>query len=384
MSGAGAGRARVRVALVGTFDPAFARNRTLTRLLAVAGADVESVNVPLWGGRRYDILDRSKARLAFAAAGAYARLVVRTVRLLAARTPPDVVLVAYPGHFDMPVVAPLCRLRRVPVVFDIFLSLEDTIVADRRLASGTSLVGRLVRLVDRAACRLARVVLADTEPHADFFAASTGVPRDRFAVLPLGAQEDVFAPQPGAEPEPDVVLFHGTFIGLQGVATIIRAAKLLEPDGVRVRVVGSGQDQPVVDGLMAELRPANVTLTGLVPLDTIPGEIARAALCLGIFGTSGKASRVVPNKLYECLAVGRPVLTGDTPAVRAMFDAGEVAVCPVGDPDALADAVRSLLADPARREAVAAAGHARYRRDYSEAALAERLAAVLAAARRPS
>lgn len=372
----------MRVLVAGTYDPNFARNRTLLRHLSRIGADVELCNHHFWGGKRHEILDRSKAKLAIAAVVAYARLLIGLVGALARRRP-DVVLVAYPGHFDMPLVGVVCRLFRVPVVFDIFISLRDTIVDDRKLVSGSSWPGRFVALADRVACRLASVVLADTEPHADFFAASTGVPRARVQVLPLGAQEDVFHPLDDAVVARDLVMFHGTFIGLQGLDTIVRAAKLLEPDGVRVRIVGSGQDQPVVDALLAELQPANVELTGLVPLDTVPRHVAEAALCLGIFGTSAKASRVVPNKLYECLAVGRPVLTADTPAIRHAFDEGEVATSRAGDPAALAAAVRELLADPARLDAIAAAGRARYERDYSEAAIAARLADILAAATTP-
>jgi glycosyltransferase involved in cell wall biosynthesis len=45
----------------------------------------------------------------------------------------------------------------------------------------------------------------------------------------------------------------------------------------------------------------------------------------------------------------------------------------VGDPDALAAAIRSIRDDPEERERVAAAGHARFQRDYGERALAERL-----------
>jgi len=122
-----------------------------------------------------------------------------------------------------------------------------------------------------------------------------------------------------------------------------------------------------------------------VPLKEMPLEIAAASLCLGIFGTSAKAGRVIPNKVFECLAVGRPVVTADTPAIRGAFD-GEVAVVPAGDPDALAREIKSLLADPTRLASLASSGHERYRRDYSEEALGKLLAGYVAelAARRPT
>ena len=232
-------------------------------------------------------------------------------------------------------------------------------------------MSRFAGWIDRAACRRADLILADTPVHAAYFAELTGVSRDRFRVLWLGAQ-DVFRPQPDVTPTPNLVVFHGTFIPLQGLETIVRAAKLVAPDGVQVRIIGDGQERPTIEALLRELDVTNVELTGLLPLEEIPRQIASATLCLGIFGTTPKAGRVVPNKLYECLAVGRPVVTGDTPAIREAFD-GEVATVPPGDANALADAIRRLCADPDEREALGRRGHERYVRDYSSDALARML-----------
>ena len=174
---------------------------------------------------------------------------------------------------------------------------------------------------------------------------ASGVNRSRFRVLWLGAQEDVFQPQPDVAPVPNLVVFHGTFVPLQGLPTIVHAAKLLEPNGIRFRIIGDGQERRVVEASRGELGAANVEFPGRVPLQDMPREIAAASLCLGIFGTSAKAGRVVPNKVFECLAVGRPIVTADTPAIRDAL-AGQVATVPAGDPEALAREIRALLARP--------------------------------------
>ena len=220
---------------------------------------------------------------------------------------------------------------------------------------------------------------ADTPSHADFFARLADIPSDRIGVVWLGAQDDVFGPHPEVTPTDRRVVFHGTFIALQGIETIIRAAKLLESDGIAVRVIGSGQDQDKVDRLLRELEPANVELTGLLPLEEIPLQIAEATVCLGIFGESGKAHRVVPNKLYECLAVGRPVVTADTEGARSAFTTGEVAMV-AAEPEALAAELRRLVADSAARELLAREGHCRYVAQYSEGPLSRLLNTQLAQA----
>jgi glycosyltransferase involved in cell wall biosynthesis len=165
------------------------------------------------------------------------------------------------------------------------------------------------------------------------------------------------------------VVFHGTFVPLQGVATIAEAADHLRDDGIRIRIIGDGQDGDVLRERMRELDTTNVDWVGLLPLPEIPGEIARAAVCLGVFGTSDKAGRVVPNKVYECLAVGRPVITREGPAMSDMFAPGELVTVPAGDPGALAAEIRRLVAQTDERERIAAAGRRAYADRFHERTL---------------
>jgi glycosyltransferase involved in cell wall biosynthesis len=358
-----------RVLLAGTFERDFARNRVIKSLLERAGHDVRVIQRQLWGRDRYLLVDQSKGRLLLRAIHAYASLVWALFRSPRA----DLIIVLYPGYFDMPIVQLVAATRRIPILFDPFISLHDTLVGDRALRDPRSLLGRATRLADQVACRAATTVLADTPPHADYLAKLTRTNRSRFRVLWLGAQEDVFHPSLSVVPEPRLVVFHGTFIPLQGLETIVRAAKILGPDGIEFLLIGDGQERQRVDALVRELAPGNVQLTGLLPLRELPARIASATVCLGIFGTTRKASRVVPNKLFECLAMGRPVITADTPAIRAGFADGELKLVPAGDPTALALAVRALVDDAPRREEIASAGHRRFKRDYSEAALSDLL-----------
>ncbi len=366
-------RVRQRVIAAGTFDPNLARNRTLLALLERAGYEVVMCRVDLWGADRYEIPNQRKLGVVLRAISAYPRLVWRFLR--APRG--DVVLVMYPGWFDMLVLSLLARARRTPVVFDIFISLYDTVVSDRKLVSARSLLGRTCRLVDRLSIRCAQRVIADTPGHADFFAALADVPRAHVGVVWVGAQDDVFTPRPGTAPRSDLVLFYGTYVALHGLPTIIAAAKLLEADDSRFRIIGTGQEQTTVDRLMQELQPSNVELVERIPLEALPDEIAAATLCLGIFGTSDKAGRVVPNKLYECVAVGRPVVTADTDGVRSAFSDDEVAFVPAGDPEALAKEVKRLMDDAPTRESMARAAHRRYVREYSEEPLSQLLDAEI-------
>lgn len=85
-----------------------------------------------------------------------------------------------------------------------------------------------------------------------------------------------------------------------------------------------------------------------VDYERLPALIARVDLCLGIFGGSDKASRVIPNKVFQCLAMGKPVVTRSGPAVDALAAhyPQTLVTVPPEDPQALARAVRNALANP--------------------------------------
>jgi len=113
-----------------------------------------------------------------------------------------------------------------------------------------------------------------------------------------------------------------------------------------------------------------VVFTDWVPNQELPRRIAEADVCLGIFGTTDKARRVVPNKVYEALAMAKPVITGDSPAAREVLVGGENALlCEMGNARALAQAILLLKRDRALRERIAQGGYASFRQKFSPKAI---------------
>ena len=275
----------------------------------------------------------------------------------------DAVIVGYPGHFDVPAARRIARGR--PVVFNPLVSLHETLVEDRgRFAPGSPQAG-VLRQVDRVALRRADLVVADTAQNARHFADLAELAPERLAVCFVGAEERLF--RPGRQREDGFhALFVGKLIPLHGLETILAAARLT-PE-LRFRVVGSGQLEHLLSG-----RPPNVEWVDWVEYEQLPEENQRAGCALGVFGTSAKAARVIPNKAFQALACGTPVVTADTPAARELLVDGESALLvPAGDPGALAAAVRRLAADSSLAERIGAGGLAAYRVQASEEVLGGR------------
>ncbi len=371
----------MRVCYFGTYERDYPRNAVLIQGLREAGATVIECHAPLWERQR----DKSGAHRGLAALGFLWRLAAADLRLMVRylRAPTHEVLIAgYVGQFDMPLAWLLSRLRRVPVVFNPLVSLYDTFCDDRTLVSPRSWKGRLLWSIDALACRAADLVIVDTEQHARYFAESFRLTPERMRIVPVGADDRVFRPRlaPGrAAGEPCQVLFVGKLIPLHGIQTILRAAARLRDQSIRFTLIGSGQETSEAHELTRTLRLDHITWIDWIDYEKLPAHYAAADICLGIFGTSAKAARVVPNKVFQALAMARAVITADTPAIRACFTPDEhLAVCPPGDPEALAATIGRLAADPGLRQRLAMAGHAHYRTRFSPAVLGEATRAALA------
>ncbi|HEX3867245.1 MAG TPA: glycosyltransferase, partial [Gemmatimonadaceae bacterium] len=260
----------------------------------------------------------------------------------------DLVFVGYIGQPDMLALGPLVRLLRRPIIFNPLITLTDTLVDDRRTFGAQSLIARSIRIVDALALRLANTVLVDTAENGTYLTTMFGVNPKRIFVVPVGADQELFKHdvEEFSDPAPPgiAVLFYGTMIPLQGVDTIIRAAKLLESDaGTRIEIIGDGQTLSSTRALAQALDVKNVTFTPTVPFSELPCRIRRADIVLGIFGETAKAERVVPNKVYQAMAMGAAVVTRDSSAAGAVLTDGVSALLvPPANPMALSAAIRRL------------------------------------------
>ena len=145
------------------------------------------------------------------------------------------------------------------------------------------------------------------------------------------------------------MVFFGLFTPLQGAPTIARALAILEDRGVRIDVtlIGDGQDAKAVREALPSGESVRVSWIDWVDSEDLPDVVAGHDVCLGIFGTSGKARRVVPNKVYQGIAAGCVVVTSDTPPQRRILGGGARFVEP-GDAPALADALQALAQERPR------------------------------------
>jgi hypothetical protein len=232
----------------------------------------------------------------------------------------DVVIVGYPGHFDVP------QARRVaggrPLVFDAVLSLEDELIGVRRRFRPRSTAATVLRAVDLRALRLPDLVVCGTDTEAAYL-QSLGA--KNVASVFLGADEELYR-HTWSPTYPFTGVHFATGVPGDGSADAVRIAASLHE--VPVQIVAPGEVAP----------------------DDLGIAVAHAGIVLASF----RESRAIPPVVFDALATGAPIITADTSAARELLQDGESALLvPPADPEALAAAIERLAGDEELRAKLA-------------------------------
>jgi glycosyltransferase involved in cell wall biosynthesis len=340
-----------RVAVAGQHEPDYPRNVFNQRLMRAAGYDVALAHSrgPWW-------------QRSFSIVWQYLRAADRT----------DVVFVTEGAHRHMFWLKLAALVKHQRIVFDPFISLYNTEVEDRALHAACSAKAWLAKWRDFVSCHCADLLVFDTPEHRAYFTERYRLAKPS-RILRVGVDEALFRPLPVPAREPSApcdVLFYGTYIPLQGIDTILAAADRLRSDGsIQFTLVGRGQEYPRLRALADQLALPNLSFVEPLTVADLAARIARADLCLGVFSAGSKAGQVVPNKVVQCAAMAKPIITRRSASVERDFAHERSAyLIPAADPLALAEAVRTLSRDPALRARLGAGARAAFEGSYSLAA----------------
>ncbi len=361
--------------LFGTYARQHSANRLLRAQLEAAGYGVVECHVPLWERTR-DKLPGFFAPLSLGRKGLeYVRALPKLVaRWRAVGRDVDLVVAGFNGQLDLLVARRLTR-GRIPILFAPLVTVTETLVDDRRVYRPGGLGARLAQWLDRATLTAADLVVTDTEAHRAYICESFGVDPARVQTVYLGAEPIFFTTSLAAAGPARSVLFYGQYVALHGASVIVDAVRRLQ-GRLEVTLVGTGPERAAVEAQARGV--ANLRFVDWVPYDDLPSWIERSDVCLGVFGTSRKAAMVIPNKVYQCAAGARPVVSADTTGVREVFADGEtICLTAPGDDRQLADTLLMLAGDGDRRRALGSAARALMRERFDLRRQGERLRSLI-------
>ncbi len=295
------------------------------------------------------------------------RYIVGFFRFLKYKHKCDIILVGFLGQFLIPFVRLFTRKK---IIFEAFLSTYQTLAFDRKSIKPEGIQASIVRYMEKLSCQLSDMVLLDTHEHINYFIKEYSLDKRKFHRSFLGCDDTIM--KQTATPKEDAFLihFHGEYQALHGTKYIIEAAQLL-PD-IKFQMVGGGRELEERKKQAHDLGLKNITFIPPVAFFEIPQYMSKANICLGLFGETEKTQLVIPFKVYETLALGKPIITANTPSIKELVTHKEnIYLCDCANPKSLAEAITDLKNDPLLREKIAKNGRKIYEEQCSPKIIGE-------------
>jgi len=270
----------------------------------------------------------------------------------------DVILVPSPPLTNGLSADLISRVRRIPFVYNVQDIWPDVVIRAGVMTNPRTISAfrRLERYVYRRATAL--VVISEGFRRN---LLSKGVPPDKIHVIPNFFDTDFVRPLPRQNgfsasnglDDKFVVLFAGNIGYSQGLETVLDAALLLRDlEDVLVLIVGNGVAKAGLEAYAQQLEVPNVRFLPFQPHEALPEMYASSDVCL-VPLRRGFTNESVPCKVFTIMASGKPMIASvdEGSDTWQLVEQAQCGLCiEPENPQALAEAIRSLYSDPALRD----------------------------------
>jgi glycosyltransferase involved in cell wall biosynthesis len=254
---------------------------------------------------------------------------------------------------------------------------------EARVDRNSLVLTSLARRYERQAYLDCGMLVCVSEPLKELVTRRLNVPSDKVVVVPNGVDTEFFQPDPEAARPFDgfTIVYSGGIEPWQGIELLLRSIHVVRvEDGIAVHAViaGDGPVRPNYERLAADLGLSDcVRFLGAVSRETVPSVLASGDLGYsGHTETQGRAVFRSPLKLYEYMAMAKPVLSSSVADARQLVVNGETGfLFDAGSTDGLANALRRAYAAHARLPAMGAAARQLVERGHSWTARCETIVA---------
>lgn len=268
----------------------------------------------------------------------------------------DAVLVGFYGQLLVPFVR---LMTWKPIVFDLYIGTYETMVFDRQKAKPGSFMAKVYAVADWLSYKMSSASILDSQYMIGHFCQIIRSSTSKMHRIFLALDDSVIHPRESDQPHDGLLVhFHGEFSPFHGVRVILDAAKLLEDEGVNFQIVGKGITYAEDMQHARDIGLRNVRFIDSVPYAELAVLMARADVCLGIFGDNARAKLVVTNKVVEAIGMAKPIITRRNEPVQELLTHREsVYLVDPASPRALADAILELKNQPELRHSIARKGY---------------------------
>ncbi len=205
-------------------------------------------------------------------------------------------------------------------------------------------------------------------------------------LIPNGADTAMFDPTADGD---DFRRQHGLdagfvalYAGAHGLSNdldvLLDAAAQLQGETIQIVLLGDGKEKPRLQARAQAEGLTNVVFIASLSKQEMPAALAAADACIAILKPIDAYKTTYPNKVFDYMAAGKPVVLAIDGVIREVVEAAECGVfAPPGEPRRLAEALRQLAGHPERCRSMGLAGRQYVEQHFDRAALAEKLAGVM-------
>lgn len=293
------------------------------------------------------------------------------------RDNPDVYVVTFRGYEILPIVLLISLGKKV--IYDEMINPVEWFVHEHRKFGEKSLLAHLLKWTFYFLGKRAVAILTDTPSHADYSAALMGLSREKYATIPVSADEAMFFPTKRESNDVFTVLYCGNMKPLYGVEYVLEAAIALKDRSDIVFHIVGGKKDIAAAVQRAVARGARITYEAWVPYKDFPALFHASDLCLGgPFGGTVQSQFIVTGKTYQFLAAGLPVVVGDNKEVHIFKNRHNALVVPEKDVMALKNTVEWASVHPKELAQLAKNGRKLYEKEFSSLRVANDLRSLFA------
>ena len=214
---------------------------------------------------------------------------------------------------------------------------------------------RFITWIERLSIGFANRAIAVHKPHFEALCLH-GNPSEKFILVHNLADMKIFARETDRQIRNESsfeLIYHGTVSKRHGLDVAVRAVSALHGkiEGLKLSIIGDGDDIPHINALVKELNVGDLVhiSQGMIPLDEVVCQIRSADVGIVPILYNNFTKYMLPVKLLEYVAVGKPVICSRTETIETYFDDSMVQYFSPGNVTELAENILFLYQNPDRR-----------------------------------